>query len=77
MVGCRALCFCTTVAERNQSSAVCMFLNLLIVLYPETRNNKMKFVGVDRIPIHCFPIRWYVESIIRYIYGLSSLGRQY
>lgn len=52
-------------AGRNQSSAVCMFLNLLIVLYPGIRSNKMKFVGVDGIPIQCFPITWYVEPIIR------------
>jgi hypothetical protein len=57
------------VAGRDQSLAVCMFLNLLIVLYHAIGSNKMKLVGVDRIPIQCFPIRWYVEPIIRYVWS--------
>jgi len=47
-----------------------MFLNLLILLYPGIGNNKMKFVGVDRIPIRCFPIRWYVAPPI-YLWKLG------
>ena len=61
-----------------------MFLNLVIVLYPGVGNNKIKFVGVDRIPIQCFLIRWYVEPIIRYVCSqqfnktiLACIARRY
>jgi hypothetical protein len=59
MLGCRAVCLWNILAVWNPSLAVLMSMNPLIVLCLGVGNCKKKFVGVDRIPIHCFPLKWW------------------